>query len=105
MKKLEALIQPFQSNVVIDALRKHGIEDIVASEVMGAGPSQPRCYRGTTYAVDYCPKIKLEVVVGDECVRSTVDTITAALRTGRLDDASISVASVQSAVDRRALHA
>ena len=103
MKKLEALIQPFQHQVVIDALRKHGIEDIVASDVMGSGPSQPRAYRGVAYAVDYCPKIKLEMVVGDEFVTSTVDTIADALRNRHGDDASILVASVQSAVDYQAL--
>ena len=99
MKKLEALIQPFQHEVVIDALRRQGVDEIVASEVLGSGLSQLRSYRGIAYTADYRPRIKLEMVVGDDCVTSTVDAIVEALRTERGDDASVSVTSVQTSVD------
>ena len=99
MKKIEALIQAFQLEVVTAALRKHGVEEMVASEVLGAGPSQARSYRGVQYAVDYAPRVKLEVVVSDELVMSTANTISDAVRMGPVDDARISVAPVERAVE------
>ena len=99
MKKVEALIPAFQVDVVTDALRKQGVEDMVISEVLESCPSRARAYRGVKYAVDYAPEIQLETVVSDELATSTANCIVEALRTGRLADAKIVVTAVDAVVE------
>jgi len=99
MKKVEALIPAFQVDVVTDALRKQGVEDMVISEVLESGRSRARAYRGVKYAVDYTPEIQLETVVSDELATSTSNCIVAALRTGSFEDAKIVVTAVEAVVE------
>jgi len=99
MKKIEALIPAFEVEVVADALRQQGVEDLILSEVLQSAPSQPRTYRGASYSVDYVPEVKLETVVSDAAVTSTARCIADALRTGRCQDAAILVAPVEAVIE------
>ena len=98
MKKVEALLRASQLDVVAEALKKHGVADLIVSEVLSSGPSQVGSYRGVRYAVNYTPGIKLEVVVSDEVVTSTADTIVDAVRTVGFEGATIFVTPVEAVV-------
>ena len=68
MKKVEAIIRHFKLEDVKNALAEEGIQGMTAVEVRGFGRQKghSETYRGTEYAVDFVPKVKLEVVCGDE---------------------------------------
>jgi nitrogen regulatory protein P-II 1 len=93
VKKIEAIIKPFQLDEVKEALVTAGAVGMTVSEVRGAGRQKghTETYRGTEYAVSLIPKIKLEVVVEDGKVAAAVDAIMQAARTGRMGDGKIFV--------------
>ena len=70
MKKIEAIIKPFKLEEVKDALGEVGIEGMTVSEVKGFGRQKghTEIYRGSEYTVDFLPKIKLEIVIGDDAL-------------------------------------
>src|SRR6201994_518006 len=88
MKKIEAIIKPFKLEEVKDALAEIGIEGMTVIEVKGFGRQKghTEIYRGSEYTVDFLPKIKLEVVVGDPLVDSAVGAIIKAAKTGKIGD-------------------
>jgi len=100
MKKIEAIIKPFKLEEVKDALGEIGIEGMTVSEVKGFGRQKghTEIYRGSEYTVDFLPKIKVELVVGDAQVESAVATIVKAARTGKIGDGKVFVSSVEQAV-------
>jgi len=100
MKKIEAIIKPFKLEEVKDALGEIGIEGMTVSEVKGFGRQKghTEIYRGSEYTVDFLPKIKVEVVLGDENVDQAVATIIKAAKTGKIGDGKIFVSSVEEAV-------
>ena len=67
MKKIEAIIKPFKLEEVKDALNELGIDGMTISEVKGFGRQKghTEIYRGSEYTVDFLPKVKIEVVLGD----------------------------------------
>ena len=68
MKKIEAIIKPFKLDEVKEALQEAGIQGLSVTEVKGFGRQKghTEIYRGSEYTVDFLPKVKLEVAVGDE---------------------------------------
>jgi len=100
MKKVEAIIKPFKLDDVRSALMDVGISGMTASEVKGFGRQKghTELYRGAEYAVDFLPKVKLEIIVGDEQVDACVEAILAAARTGKIGDGKIFVLDVAQAV-------
>lgn len=100
MKKIEAIIKPFKLEEVKDALGELGIEGMTVSEVKGFGRQKghTEIYRGSEYAVDFLPKIKIEVVVGDSLLENAVATIVKAAKTGKIGDGKVFVSSVQEAI-------
>ena len=100
MKKIDAVIKPFKLEEVKEALREVGITGMTVSEVKGYGRQQghTELYRGAEYVVDFLPKIKLEIVVGDEMVEKVIDTITNAAKTGKIGDGKIFVTNVEKVV-------
>jgi nitrogen regulatory protein P-II 1 len=100
MKKIEAVIKPFKLEEVKEALSEVGIEGMTVSEVKGFGrqKGQTEIYRGSEYTVDFLPKIKVEIVVGDEKLADAVSTIIKAARTGKIGDGKIFVLPVEEAV-------
>ena len=100
MKKIEAIIKPFKLEEVKEALGEIGIEGMTVSEVKGFGrqKGQTEIYRGSEYVVDFLPKIKLEIVVGEDKVADAVQAIVKSARTGKIGDGKIFVLNVEEAV-------
>ena len=88
MKLVTAIIKPFKLDEVREALSGMGVQGITVTEVKGFGRQKghTEIYRGAEYAVSFLPKIKVEVAVATDQVEKTIDTITAAAKTG-LDEA------------------
>jgi nitrogen regulatory protein PII len=93
MKLVVAIIKPFKLEEVKDALAEIGIEGMTVTEVKGFGRQKghTEIYRGSEYTVDFLPKIKLELALGDELVERAVETITKAALTGKIGDGKIFV--------------
>ena len=100
MKKVEAIIKPFKLDEVKDALTKAGVEGLTVSEVRGFGRQKghTELYRGAEYVVDFLPKVKIEVVLGDDMVEKAVEAIRRAARTGTIGDGKIFVLPVEEVV-------
>jgi nitrogen regulatory protein P-II 1 len=100
LKKIEAIIKPFKLDEVKEALSKEGVEGMTISEVKGFGRQRghSELYRGAEYVVDFLPKVKLEILVADEKVKSVTETITAAASTGRIGDGKIFILPVEDVV-------
>ncbi|MCB1491649.1 MAG: P-II family nitrogen regulator [Rhodobiaceae bacterium] len=93
MKMVMAVIQPHRLDVVREALNEQGISGLTVSEVRGYGRQKghTEIYRGTEYAINYLPKVRLEIAVNDEDVDQTVAVIANSARTGRIGDGKIFV--------------
>src|SRR5476649_2665098 len=98
MKKIEAIIKPFKLEDVKSALMELGIQGLTITEVKGFGRQKghTEIYRGSEYAVDFLPKIKVEVVLADAQVIAVVAAIVKAAKTGKIGDGKIFVSSVES---------
>ncbi len=93
MKKIEAIIKPFKLEDVKDALVDIGITGMTVSDVKGYGRQQghSELYRGAEYIVDFIAKNKIEVVVNDEDVETTIKAIIESSKTGKIGDGKIFV--------------
>jgi len=100
MKKIEAIIRHFKIEDVKAALVGVDIHGMTVSEVRGFGRQKGHreTYRGAEYIVDFLPKVRLEIVVADSAVDSTVDAIVEAARTGTVGDGKIFVSNVDRAI-------
>jgi nitrogen regulatory protein PII len=100
VKKIEAIIKPFKTEPVKEALMAVGVEGMTLSEVKGFGRQKghSEIYRGTEYTVDFLPKVKFEMVVPDDRTQRAVEAILSAARTGKIGDGKIFVAEVEEAV-------
>ena len=93
MIKIEAIIRHFKLEDVKNALTQQGVAGMTITEVRGFGRQKghTETYRGTEYAVDFVPKVKLEVAVGEDKLQSVVDTIIRTAQTGQIGDGKIFV--------------
>ncbi|MGD0650001.1 MAG: P-II family nitrogen regulator [Verrucomicrobiia bacterium] len=100
MKKIEAIVKPFKLEEVKEALAEIGIEGMTVTEVKGFGrqKGQTEIYRGSEYAVDFLPKIKIEIVLSDEKLDHAIEAITNTARTGKIGDGKIFVLLVEEVV-------
>ena len=100
MKKIEAIIKPFKLDEVKEALQEAGIQGLSVTEVKGFGRQKghTELYRGAEYVVDFLPKVKIEVVLGDEMLDKAVEAIQKAAKTGRIGDGKIFVSPVEQAI-------
>ena len=100
MKIVMAIIKPFKLEEVRDALTAIGVHGLTVTEVKGYGRQKghTEIYRGAEYAVSFLPKLKIEVAVSAELVAKTVETITAAARTGQIGDGKIFVMPLEQAI-------
>ena len=100
MKKIEAIIKPFKLDDVKDALQDIGVQGITVTEVKGFGRQKghTELYRGAEYVIDFLPKIKMEVVVGDDCLDRAVDAIVSSAQTGRIGDGKIFISNVEEVI-------
>ncbi len=100
MKKIEAVIKPSKLDDVKAALGEIGVQGMTVSEVRGFGRTggKQEVYRGSAYVVDFVPKLKLEIVAGEELVHQILETIRAAANTGHIGDGKIWVSTVPDAI-------
>lgn len=100
MKKIEAIIKPFKLEEVKDALGEVGIEGMTVTEVKGFGRQKghTEIYRGSEYTVDFLPKIKIELVLGDDKLDEAVQAIVKAAKTGKIGDGKVFVSTIDEAV-------
>jgi nitrogen regulatory protein P-II 1 len=100
MKKIEAIIKPFKLDDVKDALHEIGIAGITVIEAKGFGRQKghTELYRGAEYVVDFLPKVKVEVVIDDDLLESSIEAIQQAAHTGRIGDGKIFVTHIEEAV-------
>ena len=98
MKKIEAIIRPFNLEDVKIALVNSGIVGMTVSEVRGFGrqKGQVERYRGSEFTVEFLQKLKVEVVVEDEKVNSVIEAIAEAAKTGEIGDGKIFITSIDS---------
>ena len=100
MKIVMAVIKPFKLDEVRDALTSLGVHGLTVTEVKGYGRQKghTEIYRGAEYAVNFVPKMRLEIVVADSMAEAVVDTITKTARTGKIGDGKIFVMDVEKAL-------
>ncbi len=100
MKKVEAVIKPFKLDEVKDELNKIGVMGLTVSEVKGYGRQKghTELYRGAEYAVDFLPKIKIEVIINDDLIDNVIEVIKKKAHTGRIGDGKIFVSTIEEIV-------
>jgi nitrogen regulatory protein P-II 1 len=100
MKKLEAIVQPFKTDEVKEALKAIGIDGMTITEVRGHGRQKghKEVYRGQEYTVDLLPKVKFELIIPDARLEEVLATLTAAARTGKIGDGKIFVSNIEDAI-------
>ncbi len=98
MKLIIAIIKPFKLEEVREAIGSIGVAGMTVSEVKGYGrqKGQTEIYRGAEYSINMLPKVKLEIVVADDLVTKTVETIQQAASTESIGDGKIFVLDVGS---------
>jgi nitrogen regulatory protein P-II 2 len=97
MKLITAIIKPFKLDEVREGLSALGVQGMTVSEVKGYGRQKghTEIYRGAEYAVNFLPKIKLEVAVRSELVDAVIDAISSKAKTGQIGDGKIFVTSLE----------
>ena len=100
MKKIEAIIKPFKLDEVKEALQEVGVQGITVTEAKGFGRQKghTELYRGAEYVVDFLPKVKIEIVIGEDRLQASIDAFQKAARTGRIGDGKIFVLNVEEAI-------
>ena len=100
MKKIEAIIRHFKLEDVKNALSEDGIAGMTITEVRGFGRQKghSETYRGTEYAVDFVPKVKVEVAVSDDQLQAAIDTIIKAAQTGQIGDGKIFISELTESI-------
>ena len=100
MKFITAIIKPFKLDEVREALSAIGVQGITVTEVKGFGRQKghTELYRGAEYVVDFLPKVKLEVAIGDDMLDRVIEAISKAANTGKIGDGKIFVVSLEQAI-------
>ena len=100
MKKIEAIIKPHRLDEVKERLRTIGITGMTIYDVKGFGRTGGRreVFRGSSYVVDFIPKVRLEIYVKDGILRDVVGAIAETARTGKIGDGKIFVSTVDDAI-------
>lgn len=99
MKLISATIKPFKLDDVREALSNIGVS-ITATEVKGFGRQKghTEVYRGAEYAVDFLPKVKVEIAVDDSQLASVIEAVSSAAQTGKIGDGKVFVFDLGQAV-------
>jgi nitrogen regulatory protein P-II 2 len=100
MKLVIAIIKPFKLEDVRDALVAVGVHGMTVTEVKGYGRQKghTEIYRGAEYAVNFLPKMRIEVGVPTDRVEKVVEAITQSAKTGQIGDGKIFVTNIDQAV-------
>jgi nitrogen regulatory protein PII len=100
VKLIIAAIKPFKLEEVREALTAVGVRGMMVTEIKGFGSQSghTEIYRGAEYAVNFVPKVKLEIVVTDAMAEQVVDAIARTAKTEKIGDGKIFVLDVESAM-------
>ncbi len=100
MKLVIAIIKPFKLEEVRDALTAIGVHGMTVTEVKGYGRQKGHMeiYRGSEYAVNFLPKVRVEIAVSSEMADKVVEAIGASAKTGQIGDGKIFVFDLEQAV-------
>lgn len=100
MKLVTAILKPFKLDDVREALSEVGVMGITVTEVKGFGRQKghTELYRGAEYVVDFLPKVKLEIALGDEQLDQVVEAIAKAANTGKIGDGKIFVSDLEQVI-------
>lgn len=100
MKLVTAVIKPFKLDDVREALSDIGVQGITVTEVKGFGRQKghTELYRGAEYVVDFLPKVKIDIAIGDEQVDQVIEAITKAANTGKIGDGKIFVTALEQVI-------
>jgi nitrogen regulatory protein PII len=100
MKWITAIIKPFKTDEVREAIANLGVQGVTVTEVQGFGRQRGHLetYRGAEYRVDFVPKTKIEIMVDDSICEQVVDAIANIARTGRMGDGKIFVTSLDQSI-------
>ena len=100
MKLIIATIKPFKLDEVRQALTESGVNGMMVTEIKGYGSQSghTEIYRGAEYAVNFVPKIRLDIVVSDNEVDQVISTIESSAKTGKIGAGKIFVLDVEQAV-------
>ena len=100
MKKVEAIVRPHLLEAVKTALQEVGIVGMTVTEVKGFGRQKghTETYRGSEYKVEFLPKIKIEVALGDELVEQAVEAVVKTAKTGKFGDGKVFVSALDDVV-------
>lgn len=100
MKKVEAIVRHFRLEDVKNALTEQGVHGMTVTEVRGFGRQKghTEVYRGTEYAVDFVPKVKIEIVCSESSLQLVIDTILRTAPTGQIGDGKIFVTGLSDVI-------
>ncbi len=100
MKLVTAVIKPFKLDDVREALSEIGVQGVTVTEVKGFGRQKghTELYRGAEYVVDFLPKVKIEIAIGDDMLDRVLEAISKAANTGKIGDGKIFVVDLQQAI-------
>jgi nitrogen regulatory protein P-II 2 len=95
-----AIIKPFMLDPVRDALTEVGVQGMTVSEVKGFGRQKghTEIYRGAEYAIDFLPKVKVEIAVADDVAERVVEAVQKSAATGKIGDGKIFMTEILKAV-------
>ena len=97
MKFVTAIITPFKTDDVREALSQIGVQGITLTEVKGFGRQKghTELYRGAEYVVDFLPKTKIEIAIKDDILDQVIEAISKAANTGKIGDGKIFVTNLE----------
>ncbi|PCJ46193.1 MAG: transcriptional regulator [Gammaproteobacteria bacterium] len=97
MKMITAVIKPFKLEDIREVLSDIGIQGLTVTEVKGYGRQKghSELYRGAEYVVDFLPKVKIEVCIGDDLVERVVEAIINTANTGKIGDGKIFITNIE----------
>ncbi len=100
MKKVEAIIRHFKLEEIKTALDACGVGGMTVTEVKGFGRQKghTEMYRGTEYAIDFVPKVKVEIVCPDQLVAAVIQTIMEKAKTGQMGDGKIFITDIKDVI-------
>ena len=100
MKLVIAIIKPFKLDEVRDALTRIGVHGMTVTEVKGYGRQKghKEIYRGAEYAINFLPKLRIEVAIASEQLDQAMDALAAAAKTGQIGDGKIFVMPLEQAM-------
>lgn len=100
MKLVTAVIKPFKLDDVRDALADIGVRGMTVTEVKGFGRQKghTELYRGAEYAVDFLPKIKLEVAVEDQQLDRVLEAVAGAAKTNKIGDGKLFITDLEQVI-------